>query len=233
MNQLKQYFSGLLGLFFPELCATCGKRLISQEKFVCFECWQDLPVTNFHQNPDNKVAQLFWGRVDISSATAFFSYKKGSKYQQLIHFVKYKGLKELGFETGKKFGYQLLEWSDFAEIDVLMPVPLHPRKEKKRGFNQSEWIARGIAEVLKKPVDTKTLYRRVFTSTQTKRNRYERWQNVEHVFGLNDPNDIENKHILLIDDVVTTGATLEACAIHILKLPGTKMSIATLAYADI
>ncbi|HYQ59030.1 MAG TPA: phosphoribosyltransferase family protein, partial [Draconibacterium sp.] len=115
----------------------------------------------------------------------------------------------------------------------LIPVPLHRRKEKKRGFNQSEWIARGIAEVLKKPVDNETLYRRVFTSTQTKRNRFERWQNVENVFGLNNSKILENKHILLVDDVVTTGATLEACALHLLKLPGTKVSIATLAFADI
>ncbi|QIA06749.1 ComF family protein [Draconibacterium halophilum] len=233
MNRLKQNISDFLGLFFPELCVACGKRLVSQEKYVCFDCWQDLPATNFHFKQENKVAQLFWGRVDIVAATAFFSYKRGSRYQQLIHFVKYKGLKELGSETGKKFGYQLLESPGFAEIDVIMPVPLHPRKEKKRGFNQSEWIASGIAEVLKKPVDTNTLYRRVFTSTQTKRNRYERWQNVENVFGLNHPKQIENKHVLLIDDVVTTGATLEACAIHLLKQPGTKVSIATLAYADI
>ncbi|HYQ57720.1 MAG TPA: double zinc ribbon domain-containing protein, partial [Draconibacterium sp.] len=125
MNRLKQFYSDLLGLFFPELCVTCGRRLVSQEKFVCFECWQDLPVTNFHLKPDNKVAQLFWGRVDITFATAYFSYKKGSRYQQLIHFTKYKGLKELGFETGKKFGHQLLESPDFAEIDTLIPVPLH------------------------------------------------------------------------------------------------------------
>ena len=149
MNLLKQSISDVLGLFFPELCVTCGKRLVTQETFVCFTCWHDLPVTNFHLKQDNKVAQLFWGRVEISAATAFFSFRKGSKYQQLIHFVKYKGLKELGKETGKKFGLQLLESPCFAEIDVLMPVPLHPRKEKKRGFNQSEWIARGIAEVLK------------------------------------------------------------------------------------
>ena len=233
MNHLEQGISDFLSLFFPELCVTCGKRLISQEKFVCFDCWHDIPATNFHLKPDNKVAQLFWGRVDLAAATAYFSYKKGSRYQQLIHFLKYKGLKELGYETGKKFGYQLLESPGFAEIDVLMPVPLHPKKKKKRGYNQSEWIANGIAEVLKKPVDTKTLHRKVFTSTQTKRNRYERWQNVEQVFGLVDPKSVENKHVLLIDDVVTTGATLEACAIHLLKQPGTKVSIATLAYADI
>nr|WP_320020682.1 phosphoribosyltransferase family protein [uncultured Draconibacterium sp.] len=233
MNLLKQRISDVLGLFFPELCVTCGKRLVTQETLVCFSCWHDLPATNFHLKEENKVAQLFWGRVDILGATAFFSYKKGSKYQQLIHFVKYKGLKELGYETGKKFGLKLLESPLFAEIDVLMPVPLHPRKEKKRGFNQSEWIASGIAEVLEKPIDTKTLYRKEYTSTQTKRNRYERWQNVESVFGLNNPESVKNKHILIIDDVVTTGATLEACAIHLLKQPGTKVSIATLAYADV
>ena len=133
----------------------------------------------------------------------------------------------------QKFAYQLQESPDFDQVDVIMPVPLHPKKEKKRGYNQSEWIARGMAEILDKPVDVKTLYRQVFTLTQTKRNRYERWQNVENVFGLNNPETLTGKHILLVDDVVTTGATLEACAIHLLKQTGTKVSIATLAYADI
>ncbi|WP_297089035.1 phosphoribosyltransferase family protein [uncultured Draconibacterium sp.] len=233
MNHLEQSISGFLGLFFPELCVTCGKRLISQERYVCFECWHDLPVTNFHLEPENKVAQLFWGRTTVLNATAFFSYKKGSKYQQLIHFVKYKGLKELGYEAGKKFAYQLIDSPAFATIDMLMPVPLHQRKEKQRGYNQSDWIARGMAEVLQKPVDTKNLYRKEYTATQTRRNRYERWQNVESVFGLREPERVNEKHVLLIDDVVTTGSTLEACAVHLLKQPGTKVSIATLAFADI
>lgn len=232
MNKLTRGITDFLELFFPKLCITCGDRLISQEKYLCLNCWHDLPVTNFHLKSDNKVAQLFWGRVEIENATSFFSYKKGSRYQQLIHFVKYKGLKELGFETGKKFGFALLNDKGFKDIDLVVPVPLHPRKKKKRGFNQSDWIAAGIAETLQKPISEENLYREIFTSTQTQKNRFERWQNVEGIFGVKSPKEFANKHILLIDDVITTGSTLEACAFQLLKIKNVKVSIATLAFAD-
>ncbi len=224
--------SDLIDLFFPKLCLTCGSRLVSQEKYVCMSCWYDLPVTNFHKNRDNKVAQLFWGRVNIENAASFFAYKKGSRYRELILNIKYKGLKELGFETGKRFGQILSETVEFRNIDVVVPVPLHPRKFKKRGFNQSEWIALGIAEALQKPMSGNNLYRRVFTSTQTKKNRFERFKNVDGIFAVNNTEQFQGKHILLIDDVVTTGSTLEACAVELLKLTATKISIATLAFAD-
>lgn len=232
MNTLSQSISDVLEMIFPSMCITCEERLATQEKYICFNCWHDLPVTNFHRNPDNKVAQLFWGRVELENATSFFSYKKGSKYQHLIHFIKYKGLKELGFETGRKFGFVLAESEAFKAVDLIVPVPLHPKKERKRGFNQSYWIADGIADVLKKPISEKNLFRKTFTTTQTRKNRFERWQNVDGIFGINKADEFLGKHILLIDDVVTTGATLEACAFQILNLQGTKVSIATLAFAD-
>ncbi len=232
MNKLIRGLKDLAELFFPTLCIACGDRLIAQEKFLCINCWHDLPVTNFHKKSENKVAQLFWGRVEIENATSFFSYKKGSKYMQLIHFIKYKGLKELGYETGRKFGFILAETEIFNTVDVIVPVPLHPRKQKKRGFNQSEWIAKGIAESLQKPVSTENLFRQIHTSTQTQKNRFERWQNVEGIFGINESEEFFGKHILLIDDVITTGSTLEACAYQLLKSENTKVSIATLAFAD-
>ena len=232
MKKIPRGISDLIEMFFPKLCITCGERLISQEKYLCLNCWLDLPVTNFHLNPENKVAQLFWGRVQIENATSFFSYKKGSRYQQLIHFIKYKGVKELGFETGKRFGLVLTETKEFNDIDIVVPVPLHPRKQKKRGFNQSDWIAAGIAEGLQKPVSKNNLFRKVFTSTQTRKNRFERWQNVEDIFEIKHPEKFSGKHILLVDDVVTTGSTLEACAFQLLKNSDVKVSIATLAFAD-
>lgn len=232
MKKLARNISDLVDLFFPKLCITCGERLISQENYLCMNCWHDLPVTNFHKNQNNKVAQLFWGRVKIENATSFFGYKKGSRYRELIHYIKYKGLKELGFETGRRFGLILAQTPEFSSIDIVVPVPLHKRKLKKRGFNQSDWIATGIAEALKKPVSTDNLFRRVFTSTQTKKNRFERFRNVEGIFAINNSVQFEEKHILLIDDVVTTGSTLEACAVELLKLRNTKVSIATLAFAD-
>lgn len=233
MDTLKQGLNDILEMFFPSLCLTCEKRLVSQESHICFECWQDLPVTNFHLDNQNKVAQLLWGRVNIENATAYFSYKKGSRYQHLIHFIKYKNLKELGYETGKRFGYQLSKSESFKLIDIVVPVPLHPKKEKKRGYNQCDYIAQGIGEAMSKTTIKDNLYREKFTSTQTRKNRFERWQNVEGIFGIKRPDEFTGRHILLVDDVVTTGSTLEACAIQLLKLPETKVSIATLAFADI
>ena len=226
MNKLIRTLSDISELFYPSLCVTCGNRLISQEKYVCTECWQDLNPQN------NKVARLFWGRIEIQNATSFFSYKKGSKYQQLIHYIKYKGLKELGMEVGQRFAYSLLESEIFKNIDVIVPIPLHPRKQKMRGFNQSELIAYGMAEVMQKPLLSDNLYREKFTSTQTRKNRYDRWQNVEDIFNVKLPYKFAGKHILLIDDVITTGSTLEAGAHQLLKLEKTKVSIATLAFAD-
>lgn len=232
MNTLSKQYSYLLDFFFPSECISCGNRLVTQEKYLCIDCWHDLPVTNFHFNKENKLAQLFWGRVEIEYATAFFAYNKGSNYQNLIHDTKYRGLKELGYETGKRFGFSLKESSDFMSIDIVVPVPLHPKKQKQRGYNQSEWIAKGMAEAMKKPLCGNNLKRRIHTSTQTRKNRYERWENVDNIFEVAKPKEFENKHILLVDDVITTGSTLESCAIQLLKIPGVQVSITTLAFAD-
>ncbi len=232
MKRLASGINDLLGLFYPSLCITCGGRLMTREKFLCVNCWSDIPVTNFHTSMENKVAQLFWGRTQIENATAFFSYKKGSKYQQLIHFIKYRGLKELGYETGRRFGAVLANSENYKKADVIIPVPLHPAKQKKRGYNQSEWIARGISDTLGKLYSNVHLRRIIHTSTQTKKNRFERWKNVESIFEVIKPEDLTGKHILLVDDIVTTGSTLEACAHELLKISGVKVSIATLGFAD-
>ncbi len=232
MKKLPLYINDLLELFYPELCVTCGDRLLSHEKYVCLNCWHDLPKTNFHLKRNNKVAQLFWGRVQVDHTTSFFSYRKGSRYQKLIHFIKYKGLKELGFEAGRKFGQELNMSDTFSSVDLVVPVPLHPKKQKQRGYNQSEWIAKGMAEAMQKELSPDNLIRKIFTSTQTRKNRFERWQNVEGIFEIARPDEFTGKHILLIDDVVTTGSTLEACAYQLLKVENAKVSIATLAFAD-
>ena len=232
MNIVRQSISDILELVFPSLCITCGERLVTQEKFVCFSCWNDLPKTNFHMDQDNKVAQLFWGRANIEMATSFFSYRKGSNYQQIIHFIKYKGLKDLGYEAGKRYGLQLKESGRFDMIDAIVPVPLHPKKEKKRGYNQCDWIALGISDALQKDMISGNLYRDIYTSTQTRKNRYERFQNVEGIFRVKKSEEFTGKHILLVDDVVTTGSTLEACAFALLQIKNVRVSIATLAFAD-
>ena len=221
----------LTELLFPKLCVVCGDRLIEQEQWICLRCLHHIPRTNFHLDPDNRVAQIFYGRVKLELATSFFYFSKGSKYQTLLHNLKYKGMKELGAEIGKHFGIDLMQSPDFASIDVICPVPLHPQKEKKRGYNQSWWIASGMAQQMQKELSADNLKRITATETQTRKSRFERWKNVESIFELSNPEAFSGKHILLIDDVVTTGATLEACAQAILSKTNARVSIATLATA--
>jgi ComF family protein len=221
----------LTELVFPRLCVICGDKLIEQEQWICLHCLHHVPRTNFHKVAENPVAQLFYGRVRIEFATSFFFFSKGSKYQWLIHNLKYRGMKELGAEMGKHFAIDLMQSDDFCSVDLICPVPLHPSREKKRGYNQSWWIASGMAVQMQKPLSVGNLVRVVATETQTKKTRFERWQNVEGIFALNNPEDYCGKHILLVDDVVTTGATIEACAQAILSKCDARVSIATLAKA--
>ena len=221
----------LTELIFPRLCVTCGDKLIEQEQWICLHCLHHIPRTNYHLEPENRVAQLFYGRVKIEFATSFFYFNKGSKYQSLLHNLKYKGMKELGAEIGIQFGIDLLQSDDFSSVDVICPVPLHPQKEKKRGYNQSWWIASGIATQMQKTLSDDNLRRVTATETQTRKTRFERWQNVEGIFELKDPEAFSGKHILLVDDVITTGSTLEACAQAILSKTDARVSIVTLATA--
>jgi ComF family protein len=229
---MKNFIKDFAGLFYPQLCITCDRKLVTQEKFICLHCLQDLPQTQFHAVPDNKIAQLFWGRTCVENATSWLYFRKGSRYQKLIHYLKYKGMKEIGEEMGKLFGEELKN-SPFQETDIVVPVPLHPRKLKQRGYNQSEWIARGIASSLNKSLMVNNLTRNIFTNTQTRKNRFERWQNVEGIFSVCNPSVLSQKHILVVDDVVTTGSTLEAAVVALLQAGAAKISIATLACAEI
>jgi ComF family protein len=221
----------LTELLFPRLCVVCGDTLIEQEQWICLHCLHHIPRTNFHLEPDNQVSRLFYGRVPIENATSFFYFSKGSKYQTLLHHLKYKGMKELGEEIGKHFGIDLLQSSEFSTVDIICPVPLHHTKEKKRGYNQSWWIASGIARQMQKQLSDDNLKRVTSTETQTRKSRFARWKNVEGIFELTKPDEFSGKHILLVDDVVTTGSTIEACAQSILSKADAKISIATLATA--
>jgi ComF family protein len=222
--------SNFVELFFPRLCMACSNPLFSHESELCNLCHYHLPRTNFQKDLNNPVAQLFWGRVNIEYATSYFFYNKGSRYQQILHQLKYKGKKEIGYHLGKKFGDEILG-SHFSNVEIVIPVPLHPSRQRKRGYNQAEWIAMGLSESLQKPLDNKSLVRTNSSTTQTKKGRYDRWTNVEGIFRATLPERLTNRHILLVDDVVTTGATLEACASVILSLNNTRVSIATLAVA--
>lgn len=204
---------------------------MKNEKIICTLCYVSIPRTNYHLSPDNPVEQLFWGRCMITRAAAFSFYSKGSRIRKLIHNLKYKGVREIGEELGKIYGNNL-KCSDFlTDIDLIIPVPLHPSRQKKRGFNQSEIISKGIADATGLVIDSDSLRRAELSDTQTTRSRYDRWINVEGIFEVIRSENLKGKHILLVDDVITTGSTIDACAGELLKIEGVRVSAVALAVA--
>ena len=231
MSYIYNLFDDFISLLFPRLCYACGNHLLRNEHLICTECYVVIPRTNYHLEEENPVAQLFWGRCLIEKAAAFSFYNKGSRIRNLIHNLKYKGIKEIGYELGRIYALSLKSSGFTTDIDLIIPVPLHPSKKRIRGFNQSETISNGIADVTGLPLDTTSLARITVSATQTKRSRYERWTNVEGIFHVADPETIRHRHILLVDDVITTGSTLESCANELLKTEGVKVSVVALAFA--
>jgi len=225
-------FLDLFNLFFPRKCNHCGNNLDKTESEICKRCLFEIPKTNFHTDIENPVNKTFWGRVNIEQATSAFYFTKKSILQNLLHHIKYHGKKELAAELGKYLGNELATVKSYRTCDVIVPVPLHPAKKKKRGYNQSEWIAKGISGKMNIPVNTVALKRHVNSKSQTKKNRVERWENVHAAFSVQTNEEFPYKHVLLVDDVITTGATLEACAAQLLDNLNVKVSIASLAYAS-
>jgi len=224
-------FDDFINLLFPDLCILCGRALQKNEHQLCLSCLHDIPKTNYHLIEGNPIEKRFWGKVPIFRATSYFFFQKGSSFQKLLHILKYKGNKEIGELLGKYAAIDLLDSPDFTSIDFIIPVPLHPKKYKLRGYNQSEWISKGISEILNKPLDTTTLLRVRENPTQTKKTVFERFENTEGIFELSNTTLLAGKHVLLVDDVLTTGSTLEACARALLETQGIKISIFTLAIA--
>lgn len=231
--KLPQILSDLAELVFPNLCLACERNLATGEKNICLQCQLTLPRTNYHLQGENPVEKYFWGKVPIESATAFYHFVKQTRVQHMMHQLKYRGRSDIGIQLGKLFGFELLASKRFRAVDLITAVPLHKDKRIKRGYNQSDMIGEGISEALQKPFDNSLLVRKRYTETQTRKSRMERWQNVDAIFAVTKPDVLRNKHILLVDDVITTGATLEACAVEILNIPGTKLSIAALAHATL
>ena len=231
MGYIYDFWDDFISLLFPRLCYACGSHLMRNESLICTECYVAIPRTNYHSIKDNPVEQLFWGRCMIEKAAAFSYYNKGSRIRKLIHNLKYKGIKEVGFELGRIYGLSLKASGFTDDIDLVIAVPLHPAKKRQRGFNQSEIISLGIADATGLSVNFDTLIRKVVSATQTKRSRYERWTNVEGIFQITDTRSIAGKHILLVDDVITTGSTIESCTNELLKLERVKVSVVALAFA--
>jgi len=230
---MKNVLSKLINFMFPDLCVACGDHLLESEIYVCEQCLYDLPKTNYCYDPENEVAKIFWGRIPLEQAAALYFFQKGGKLQQIIHHLKYKNAKEIGYVLGREAGLELVNLPSYMTVDCVVPVPLHKKKINIRGYNQSEWIAKGMADIMKKELLVNALVKKIPSKSQTRKNRIERIKNVEYVFELAKPEQIQNKHILLIDDVLTTGATLEACTLELLKATNTRVSIITLAFAKL
>lgn len=224
------FINDFINLCYPKLCAACHNTLVKNESDICTACIINLPKTNFHLDIDNPLNKIFWGRVPVEMVAAYYFFNKGNKVQRLLHELKYKSNKNVGEKIGVLYGYELLNTPVFNTIDYIIPVPLHPKKLKKRGYNQSEWFANGLSQSMNIPVSTNILYRNTDSTTQTKKSRFNRWENVAEIFGVKTPELLKNKHILLVDDVITTGATIEACA-KILKEHHAKISVVSIACA--
>ncbi len=199
---------------------------------MCGFCRKDMPRTDFYMYKENPLTQRFWGRVQVESGSALYHFQKGGRVQRVIHQFKYRGNLSLGVFLGRLLGLSLLQSEHYADVGMIIPVPLHPAKLRARGFNQSEVICRGVSEAMNVPCSAGLLVREKETATQTRKERFMRWENVSAGFKTPDPLAVTNKNILLVDDVVTTGATLEACAQTLLHIPGVRIWLATLAITE-
>jgi ComF family protein len=228
--KIKELAHSLIHLFYPRLCEGCAKPLMPAEEVLCISCAAHLPRTEFHHIPGNEAALRLAGRIPYVHATSFAYFTNDGLLQHLLHQLKYRGRKEVGIYLGRQFAYDLQQ-SRWQPVDYIIPVPLHRKKEAVRGYNQSLLIAEGLSRVLKAPVAADILLRPRHTESQTKKTRTERLKNMENAFQVNKNGKIVNKHILLVDDVLTTGATLEACALALLKTENIKISIAVVGIA--
>lgn len=232
MRIIKDFINGFLHIFFPDVCLNCSEALSQQETKICYRCLSQLQPARYTNHEENEITRIFEGRIPITYATAGFIYHKEGILQHLIFLLKYHRHKDIGQILGREMG-SLLQDSVFNEIDTIIPVPLHPKKQKKRGYNQAKWIAMGLSEMLNKSINTSSLLRTTHTASQTKKNRIERFENVQNIFKVMPQIDLTGKHILLVDDIITTGSTIESCANALLThFPTLKISIACLAKAN-
>ena len=227
------WINNFLQLFYPRLCLCCDKRLTEDEQYLCLHCFCELPRIHYHRRTNNPVFKLFAGFFKINEIASFLLFEKDGTVQRLVHSFKYWGNKQLAQYLGRIASLEMKADGLFGDIDMLIPVPLHPKKERKRGYNQSEWIAKGIESVYSYPVRCDILCRNIDTTTQTRKTVYERNLNVEEIFAVNNEGLLAGKHILLIDDVITTGATLRACLKTLSSIPDLRISIFSLTVVQV
>ncbi|MBK0382718.1 ComF family protein [Pedobacter sp. SD-b] len=231
LASIKQYLKDFDALFFPRVCQSCGRSLVKTESCFCTICIYQLPYTKYHLDQNNKLAKQFWGRLDIASAAAFLYFNKAGKVQNMMHQLKYNNQPQVGVELGKMYGKELVKEFHYNNIEAIIPVPLHPKKFKKRGYNQSEQFAIGLSEIMKIPVYNQILYRDLEKESQTGKSRTLRFDNMEAVFKAEKPNLALN-NILLVDDTITTGATLESCALVLQSIGIKKINIVGIAFTE-
>jgi ComF family protein len=231
LNRLKNILRDTLHLFYPHQCKGCGTDLLAHSDHICLTCLLELPSTGFAPLANNPVEKYFWGRIPFQAAHSEFYFSKGTLIQQLIHQLKYKGDTSLGQFLGSLMGSSLKQSGRFNSLDAIIPLPPFADRERKRGYNQSAILAEGISQQLQVPVITGNVIRQYATETQTRKHRNERWENVHQSFQVKFPDQLKNLQLLLVDDVVTTGATLEACAQTIIRNSAASISIAVLAHA--
>jgi len=224
-----KWMDDFISLIYPRNCVTCGAQLLKEEKQLCISCIADLPFTNFMDMVDNPVKKLFAGRIDIHHASAWLNFEKSNKTQSIMHSLKYRKNPDIGYYFGRMMGRELKNSVLFSGLQAVIPVPIHKSKLRQRGYNQCAYIARGLAEEMEIEILTNVLIRNLKTSSQTKKKRYARWENVQSVFRVKKGSLIDIDHVLLVDDVITTGSTIEACAHQLYLTKSIKISVITLA----
>lgn len=222
----------LIDLFYPRLCIICERQLVVYEDHICSHCLHNMPETNFHLHEGNPMEQLFYGKATIERAFAWFYFNPEGDYRRLIHVIKYHGRKEAGFWLGYQYGLKLKRAGILTDIDLIVPVPLHKKRQRRRGYNQSEWIANGLGKALEIKTETRLLLRKTATETQTQKSLFERWLNTQDIFCMDRPLPTGCQHVLIVDDVVTTGATLLSCCKTLTARSSVKISVLTLAAAQ-
>lgn len=224
-------WQNILQVLFPSTCACCGQVLVRGERQACFSCLANLAETRYSTMPDNAVERQLMGRVRLEAATALYHFRKGNTVQSMVHAMKFHSNTELCLMMGRQMGLDLLHSGRFDSVDVIVPVPLHWWRRLRRGYNQSELLCQGIAEVLQREVNTTAVVRHRYTRQQSRQNSEKRAANVEGAFRVRHPEELKGSHVLLVDDVLTTGATITACADALAAVPDIKISVAVFSTA--